>query len=105
MSNAPDVVGELLNIIPKELRIEIELTIEARKLADRCITEKVVGKTSRADCQHIALATIAKTDVLVSWNFKHIVNLERIRGCNGVNQMLGYSQIEIRTPKEIERLD
>ncbi len=46
-----------------------------------------------------------KTDVLVSWNFKHIVNLDRIRGCNGVNLLLGYSQIEILTPKEIERYD
>ena len=74
-------------------------------MADRYILENVVGKTSRADCQHIAMATIVKADVLVSWNFKHIVNLERIRGYNGVNLMLGYNQIEIRTPKEIERYD
>jgi len=39
--------------------------------------------------------------VLVSWNFKHIVNLERIRGYNGINYQLGYNMIEIRTPKEI----
>jgi hypothetical protein len=64
------------------------------------IEENVVGKTSRADCQHIAMATIYRADVLVSWNFKHIVNLERIRGYNSVNLRAGYQMTEIRTPKE-----
>jgi hypothetical protein len=64
---------------------------------------KVVGKTSRADCQHIAMATISKADILVSWNFKHIVNLDRIRGYNGINYQNGYMMVEIRTPKEITR--
>jgi len=50
------------------------------KLADNYINEKVVGKTSLEDCRHIALATIHKVDVLASWNFKHIVNLDRIKG-------------------------
>jgi len=79
----------------------VELTDEARELAEKYILEKVIGKTSRADCQHIALATINKADVLASWNFKHIVNLERIRGYNSVNFREGYQMIEIRTPKEI----
>ncbi|MGB0949561.1 MAG: hypothetical protein ACPGU0_05595 [Marinirhabdus sp.] len=65
------------------------------------IDAKVVGKTSRADCQHIAMATTSNADVLVSWSFKHIVNLERIRGYNGINYQNGYKMIEIRTPKEI----
>lgn len=51
------------------------------------------------------MATLAKTDVLVSWNFKHIVNLDRILGYNGVNYQLGHSIIEIRTPKEIISYD
>lgn len=46
-------------------------------------------------------ATINKADILVSWNFKHIVNVFRIRGYNAVNLKLGYSQIDIRSPKEI----
>jgi hypothetical protein len=71
------------------------------KLADRYIEANVVGKTSRADCQHIAMAPLALADVLVSWNFKHIVNLDKIRGYNGVNYQYGYHIIEIRTPKEI----
>ncbi len=63
--------------------------------------ENVVGKTSRADCIHIALATLNNADVLVSWNFKHIVNINRIRGYNAVNYKLGNKILEIRTPREI----
>ncbi len=105
LAGAPDEVRELLNQIPLEQQIFTELTEEARKLANKYIDENVVGRTSRADCQHIAMATLAKADVLVSWNFKHIVNLDRIRGYNGINLLMGYNTIEIRTPKEIERYD
>jgi len=80
---------------------KVELTKEVEELAMKYIEEKVVGKTSLADCQHIALATINNVDVLASWNFKHIVNLERIRGYNSINIREGYKMIEIRTPKEI----
>jgi len=59
--------------------------------------------TAAADCQHIVLATINKADVLASWNFKHILNLERIRGCNSINFREGYQMTEIRTPNEIFR--
>ncbi len=105
MTGAPDEVRELLNRIPVEQQQPVTLDDEARNLANKYIEENVVGKTSKADCQHIAMATLAKADVLVSWNFKHIVNLDRIRGFNGVNLLLGYGPIEIRTPKEIERYD
>ena len=65
------------------------------------ITEKIVVQTSYDDCVHIALATINRADVLISWNFKHIVNLKRIHGYNAVNLKLGYPILEIRSPKEI----
>jgi len=55
----------------------------------------------RADAQHIAIATVYRADVLVSWNFKHIVNLQRIHGYNSVNLRKGYPMIEIRTPREV----
>jgi predicted nucleic acid-binding protein len=83
--NAPKQVKEFLKAIPYKLKKRLELTEEAVKLADSYITENVVGKTSREDCFHIALATINKADILVSWNFKHIVNVIRIRGYNAVN--------------------
>ncbi len=98
---APLLVRNHLDMYPKMQIQRVELTEEAKILADHYISEKVVGATSKADCQHIAMATINKVDVLVSWNFKHIVNLKRIRGYNSVNLKLNYTMLEIRTPKEI----
>lgn len=99
--NAPTHVRLLLHSYPADKFQRIEVTEEAIKLADTYINEKVVGKTSLEDCRHIALATIYKVDVLASWNFKHIVNLDRIKGYNSVNMRLGYSIIEIRSPKDL----
>ena len=98
---APLKVRELLNKFPVENFERIEMTDEAIILADTYIVEKVVGKTSLEDCRHIALATIYRVDVLASWNFKHIVNLDRIKGYNSVNYRLGYPMIEIRSPKDL----
>ncbi len=100
---APDFVKGLLSTIPEVFIERVNLSLEATILADKYIEAKVVGKTSKADCQHIAIATINRADVLVSWNFKHIVNLDRIRGYNGINYQNGHNMIEIRTPKEITK--
>ncbi len=99
--NAPNHVKELLLKFPSEFFERVELTQEAVGLADSYIREKVVGMTSVEDCRHIAMATIHKVDVLASWNFKHIVNLQRIKGYNSVNLKLGYQMIEIRSPKDL----
>lgn len=99
--NAPPIVKEHLLQYSADKFERIELTQEAIQLADTYIVEKVVGKISLEDCRHIALATINKVDVLASWNFKHIVNLDRIKGYNSVNLRLGYSIIEIRSPKDL----
>ncbi len=68
----------------------VELTPEAENLAGKYISEKVVGQSCLDDARHIAMATIARADILVSWNFKHIVNVSRIRGYNSVNLRLGF---------------
>jgi predicted nucleic acid-binding protein len=99
--NSPQKVKEHLLKYSADKFQRVELTEEAIKLADTYIEEKVVGKTSLEDCRHIAMATIHKVDVLASWNFKHIVNLNRIKGYNSVNLRLGYSMIEIRSPKDL----
>jgi predicted nucleic acid-binding protein len=101
LSNAPERVKNLLLQIPEKQIEVIEISEEAKELANRYVAEKVVGKSSMADCLHIALATIYDADVLVSWNFKHIVNLARIRGYNSINYRLGHKILEIRTPREI----
>jgi hypothetical protein len=80
LENAPDKVKELVKSLKTESTEFLDTTDEAVDLATEYITEKVVGQTSFADCLHIALATIHRADFLVSWNFKHIINMQRIRG-------------------------
>lgn len=98
---APEHVRELLQKYPQDNFERVSLTAEGLKLADTYVLEKVVGQTSIEDCRHIALATISRVDVLASWNFKHIVNLDRIKGYNSVNLRLGFAMIEIRSPKDL----
>jgi len=104
-----ELAPENVKVLVKSLRIDlsefIDTTEEAIDLATEYISEKVVGKTSFADCLHIALATINRADFLVSWNFKHIVNVERIRGYNSINIKNGYRQLEIRSPREFEKYE
>lgn len=99
--NAPKLVKELLEKYDSKNIEYLSLNNEAIELANKYIDEKVVGQTSLIDCRHIALATIYKVDVLVSWNFKHIVNLARIHGYNSVNMKNGYPILEIRNPKDL----
>jgi hypothetical protein len=99
--NAPGNVRELLHNYSADKFQRVELTEEVITLADKYIYEKVVGETSLEDCRHIALATINRVDVLASWNFKHIVNLDKIKGYNSVNLKSGYPMIEIRSPKDL----
>ncbi len=101
LSNAPVRVKKFFQNLIAEHKEVVLVTPEGLNLAERYIAENVVGQTSIDDCIHIATATLNKVDVLVSWNFKHIVNLYRIRGYNSVNLRLGYSTLDIRSPKEI----
>ena len=101
LTNAPKHVSELLLNYANDKFERIELTDETTNLADQYILAKVVGRTSLEDCRHIALATVNRVHALASWNFKHIVNLDRIKGYNSVNLKLGYPIIEIRTPQEL----
>ena len=99
--NAPEKVRNLLQKYPADKFERLELDEQSVKLANEYVNDKVVGKTSLEDCRHIALATIHKVDVLASWNFKHIVNLDRIKGYNSTNLKLGYQMLEIRSPKDL----
>jgi len=98
---APERVRELASNLPKKSIEYLDISDIALELAAQYLKENVVGKSSLADCIHIALATLNHADVLVSWNFKHIVNVHRIRGYNAVNYKLGHKLLEIRTPREI----
>ncbi len=100
LENAPLNVRELVQKLKVQNTEFLETTDEVVDLANEYISEKVVGKTSYADCLHIALATISRADYLISWNFKHIVNVDRIRGYNAINIKNGYKQLEIRSPRD-----
>lgn len=101
LADAPERVRHFLQNIKKSFVEEIPLTQESTLLAETYINENVVGPTSRNDCLHIAIATVNNADVLVSWNFKHIVNAQRIKGYNCVNLRLGYNELEIVSPKTV----
>jgi dihydrodipicolinate reductase len=107
LSNLPDTIKDYfkphIDTI-KDLKIDFEVisvTQESIDLATDYIKEKVVGQTSLDDCIHIATATINKVDLLISWNFRHIVNVLRIRGYNSISLRNGYSTLEIRSPKDL----
>ena len=101
LERASEAVRAVIDQLPKSAIEEVQLTPEARELAEEYLIAKVIGPGSLVDAQHIATATIHRVDVLVSWNFKHIVNINRIHGYNSVNLRLGYPLLEIRSPKEV----
>jgi hypothetical protein len=79
----------------------LEITSEAARLANRYLERGILTSNFYDDAQHIALATLAEVDLLVSWNFKHIVHFDKIRQFNAINLEYSYKQIEIRSPREV----
>jgi predicted nucleic acid-binding protein len=101
LEEAPKRVRQLLDELPSKFIEFVGLDEESIALANAYLKDGAVAESSLSDARHIAIATIARVDVLVSWNFKHIVNLNRIRRFNGVNLKMGYASIEIRSPQEV----
>lgn len=101
LESAPQKVGDLHKSIPIELVEFVTLDDDAKFLASKYIEEEAISKKHLVDAQHIAIASANRADVLVSWNFRHIVNLKRIRLYNATNLKYGYPLIEIRSPREM----
>lgn|SRR5574339_279601 len=101
---AKEGIRNLLSMIPENNCVNVIVDDEAIRLAEIYITEGALTKKSYNDALHIAMATLNNADVLASWNFKHIVNIDRIRLYNSINLRFGYRLIEIRTPREIIKL-
>ncbi len=101
LAAAPAAVRRRLASVPEAHIETLQLGAEAQELAEAYVAAGVLTAKLRADAKHIAIATVGRVDVLVSWNFKHIVNLQRIHGYNSVNLRKGYPMIEIRTPREV----
>jgi predicted nucleic acid-binding protein len=101
LAAAPEGVRMIVDRVPQAHIEPLALSPEAEELAAAYIEDGAIAASMRADALHIALATVARVDVLVSWNFKHIVNLRRIHAFNAVNLKKGYPLLEIRTPREV----
>ncbi len=98
---APENVRSVLRTVPVEYVEVIRFSEEARRLRDAYLAARVVGKKRSADAYHVALATVAYADMILSWNFRHIVHFEKIRGFNAVNLREGYLAIEVHSPNEV----
>lgn len=98
---APIPVRELLAAIPRHCIEEVAGSQNALDLRDAYITAGVVGPRWLDDALHVALATVAGADAIVSWNFKHIVRLDKMKAYNAVNRKAGYGIITIVSPKEV----
>jgi predicted nucleic acid-binding protein len=98
---APVDVQSILKDLPLECLEMVALTAEVLSLWDAYLDAGVVRRKSVNDATHVASATVSRADALVSWNFKHIVRLEKIKGYNQVNLINGYGILTIITPKEV----
>lgn len=70
----------------------------------RFVASGVVGSSSLRDAEHIACATVSCADMVVSWNFKHIVQYDKIAGYNSVNLLHGYRPLQIFSPREVVQI-
>ena len=93
--NAPEPVRRLLSELPDDVRELVPFTPEAETLAREYVARGIVPEAWLEDCRHVALATIARADAIVSWNFRHIVKLDKIKGYNEVNLLSGYGLLTI----------
>lgn len=82
----------------------LDIDLEVEELSDRYIKEGIIPERYRGDALHIAIAVVNGLDVIVSWNFEHIVKLKTRVMVNGINKLLGYHEIEICSPEEVVEL-
>ncbi|HEV7590854.1 MAG TPA: hypothetical protein VGO40_22275 [Longimicrobium sp.] len=101
VANAPEHVRALHDKLLALPAQRVRATPEALHLLAAYEAHSVLGPKYRSDMLHIALATIADVDVLVSWNFKHIVRFDKIRLYNAVNLEQGYKSLTIHSPREV----
>lgn len=101
LEQAPEPVREVYTDLIASGAEVLSVTPEALRLADVYQERKILTPKFYDDGLHIALASIAAVDLLVSWNFKHIVHYDKIRYFNAVNLELGYRSLAIYSPREV----
>ena len=100
LADAPAQVQDLYyELVPAAEALDI--TEEAGRLQKAFIEARVLTERRGVDALHVALATVARCDCLVSWNFRHIVHRDRVSGYNAVSAALGYAPVQILSPPEV----
>lgn len=101
LKNAPPNVRALTDSVPSGNIVEVEFNKEARELQSAYLEAGILTSNSATDAGHVATATVHRVDAIVSWNFKHIVQLEKMKLYNQINLKNGYGFLEIVSPKEV----
>lgn len=99
-----DAPGEVRQLFGNTFRHPADLlaaTEEAEDLAQEYLKAGVVSEKFADDARHVALCTVHRVNHLVSWNFRHLVNVRREAGFNAVNLLRGYAPVSIVNPKEL----
>jgi len=101
LHNAPDMVkGKYRELFETDVaRFEIDSNVEM--LTDAYLGHGIRTQKYKNDMMHISLATVHNADILVSWNFKHIVHFDKIAKFNAVNLEYGFRQLRIHSPREV----
>lgn len=99
--NASQSVKDILLSIPQRVIEVVKITAEVLQLRNAYINEGVVTSKSINDATDVAAATIARAAAIISWNFKHIVRLDKMKGYNQINLLNGYGILTIISPLEV----
>ncbi len=100
IDKAPQPVRELFDeFLPIAELIRVEA--EAMALRSAYVSARIVSAKWSDDALHVALATVAGADLIVSWNFRHIVHFEKVPRYNAVNRLQGWRELAIHSPKEV----
>ncbi len=78
--------------------VTYDVTEDVLEVAHQIVNMGVLTRKSFDDCQHIGVAVVNNCDCIISWNFKHIVNIKTIRGVRAITNLEGYKPIEIWSP-------
>ena len=101
LDKAPDAVQNILLSLPEEAVEKVELSKEILELRNEYMKAKIIGPEWIDDATHVAIATVVRADAIVSWNFRHIVRLDKMKAYNQVNLMNGYGILTSISPKEV----
>jgi hypothetical protein len=102
LASAPPEVNKVFASLPPDVLEDVPLSVEIFALRDAYIAAGVVSPRSLDDAAHVAAATVARADAILSWNFRHIVRLDRIKAYNQVNLRDGYGILTIISPREVQ---